>query len=202
MSPDFKYFHWAIPKPDQPFYGLYDVFDNHLFLLSDDFEMVWKLKKLVKSKIILDIIDFSQQIDIVQNKIDNSVVEKWGLESTPYQLFRDLRSLSDEFQNKDSYKNHYLISNCNIIQNNVIMDDFKTDLQKQLFFFYYCLKQSTEYNSNELNKFMNTHLLLIAELSESFNDAKNKLLGFSFITHKKDAEFLLHFLRGEKLLYE
>jgi hypothetical protein len=202
MNTDFEHFHWSIPELDQPLYGLYDLFDNHLFLLSYDFETVWELKKLVKSKIILDIVDFSHQIDVVQDKIDNSVVEKWGLESTPYQLFRDLRSMSDEFQNKDLYKNHHLISNCNIVQTNVIMDDFKIDLQKQLFFFYYCLKQATEFESDEFNKFINTHLLSIAELSESYSDAKNKLLDFSFITNKKDAEFLLRFLKGEKLLYE
>lgn len=202
MNTEFRYFHWAVPKSDRPLYGLYDLFDNHLFLLSYDFEIVWKLKKLVKSKIILDIIDFSQHIDTVQNKIDNSVVEKWGLESTPYQLFRDLRSLSDEFQNKDLYKNHHLINNCDITQNNIAMDDFKTDLQQQLFFLHYCLKQATEYNCDEFNEFMSRHLLSIAELAESYSDAKNKLLDFSFITNKKDAEFLLRFLHGEKLLYE
>jgi hypothetical protein len=202
MNTDFKYFHWAIPKPDQPLYGLYDLFDNHLFLLSYDYETIWKLKKLVKSKIILDIVDLSDQTNNIQHTIDNSVVEKWGLESTPNELFQDLRSLSGEFQNKDLYKNHYLISDCNIIQNNVVMDDFKINLQKQLFFFYYCLKHSTKFNSDEFSKFMNRHLLSIAELSESYNDAENKLLDFSSITNKQDAKFLLHFLQGENLLYE
>jgi hypothetical protein len=198
MNTKFKYFHWAIPKPDQSLYGLYDVFDNHLFLLSYDYDTIWELKKLVKSKIILDIVDFSEQIDVVQDKIDNSVVENWGLEFPPYQLFRDLRTLAPEFQNKELYKNHNIINDCKISQTNVVMDNFKIDLQQQLFFFHYCLFQAK--CNDKSSTFMSEYLLSIAELSESYIDAENTFL--ESITNKKDAEFLLHFLSKEKLIYE
>lgn len=200
MNTEFKHFHWSMPLQGQSLYGLYDLFDNHMFLLSYDFDTVWQLKKLMKSKVVLDIIDFSDQIADLEEKIDNSVVEKWGLENPPYGLFQDLKSASGEFQDKDLYKNHYLINDCKLIETDIDMDNFKLDLQQQLFFFHRCLYQAK--NAHNCNEFMIEYLLEIAELSESYEEANDKFLNFLSITKESDVISLLAFLKGEKLFYE
>ena len=133
MNTEFRYFHWAMPEPDHELYGLYDVFDNQLLLLTYDFDIAWQLKNIIKSKIILEIVDFSNQINTISEKIDNSIVETWGLSHTPTHLFQDIRSLSDSYRDKTKYCQDILIKDVEIAKNNVEFDTFKQDLQQQLF---------------------------------------------------------------------
>jgi hypothetical protein len=202
MDIEFKYFHWAIPKPGQELYGLYDLFDNHLFLLSYDFETVWELKRFIKSKSILEIVDFSDQIDDIHEKIDNSVVEKWGVTNPLRHLFGDVKSLSDAFQDKPQYRQKFMIKNPVINENNFVMDDYKKDLQKQIFFLHYCLFQANNAYKYDKDSFFYEHLLTSAELGESYMGVIDKFLDISQMEDKDKQSVVLKFMKSEGLLYE
>jgi hypothetical protein len=198
MSPDFEYFHWAMPEPDHELYGLYDVFDNQLLLLTYDFDVAWQLKNFIKSKIILEIVDFSNQISAISEKIDNSIVETWGLNCIPTHLFQDIRSLSDSYRDKTEYCQNILIKDFEIVKNNIKVDNFKKDLQQQLFFFHYCLLQA----KNDTNTIVQKQVLISAELCESYMDAKDRFLNLSSVADKNDIVPMLYFLIRENILYE
>jgi hypothetical protein len=204
MSPDFEYFHWAMPEPDHELYGLYDVFDNQLLLLTYDFDVAWQLKNFIKSKIILEIVDFSNQISAISEKIDNSIVETWGLNCIPTHLFQDIRSLSNSYRDKTEYCQDILIKDVEIVKNNVEFDTFKQDLQQQLFFFHYYLFQANNVQKYNKDSFFYKHLLRAAELSESYQDCLDRFLNISHMC-KQDPDFLLTFLKfikHENLMYE
>jgi hypothetical protein len=202
MHTDFKYFHWAMPKKGCELYGLYDVFDNQLLLLTYDFEVVWQLKNIIKSKIILEIVDFSNQISAVYEKIDNSIVETWGLNSTPTHLFQDIRSLSDSYRDKTRYRQDVLIRDFEIVKNNVEFDTFKEDLQHQLFFFHYCLFQANNQYQYSNDSFFYKHLLKSAELGESYQDCLDKFIDISYINQQDPDSVILQFMNAENLMYE
>lgn len=202
MNTEFKYFHWAMPKKDCDLYGLYDVFDNQLLLLTYDFEVVWQLKNIIKSKIILEIVDFSNQISAVYEKIDNSIVETWGLSNTPTHLFQDIRSLSDSYRDKTRYRQDVLIRDFEIVKNNVEFDTFKQDLQQQLFFFHYCLFQANNQYQYSKDSFFYKHLLKSAELGESYQDCLDKFIDISYIDQQDPDSAILQFMNAENLMYE
>jgi len=202
MDTKFKYFHWAIPKPDQELYALYDLFDNQLLLLGEDFQTIWNLKTLIKSKTLLEIVDFSNQVNQIDGKLDNSVVERWGLNNPPALLFQDVRSMSTVYTEPSQYRERFIIKNVDLLETNYLMDDFKQDLQKQLFFFYYCLHQS--YNEYKLNSssWLFKHLLRSAELGTCYQHVLDLFLDISYFDQHDPESDVLYFLRGENLLYE
>jgi hypothetical protein len=202
MNTEFKYFHWAIPKVDHELYGLYDLFDNHLFLLSYDFETIWELKRYIKSKTILEIVDFSDQIEDIKNKVDNSVVEKWGITNPPRHLFGDVKSLSDAYIDKILHQQKFVIKNPELMPNNFDMDDYKIDLQKQIFFLHYCLYQALNVYQFDKNSFFYEHLLKSAELSESYDDLMNIFLDISDMGDRDKQSTMLSYMKNESLLYE
>jgi hypothetical protein len=202
MHTDFKYFHWAMPEQGCGLYGLYDVFDNQLLLLTYDFDIAWQLKNIIKSKIILEIVDFSNQINAISEKIDNSIVETWGLSRTPTHLFQDIRSLSNSYRDKTKYRQDILIKDFEIAKNNVEFDTFKQDLQQQLFFFHYCLSQAKNFCDSDTNIVVQKQILISAELCESCMDAIDRFLNLSFVADKNDIVPMLYFLTREKILYE
>lgn len=202
MNSEFKYFHWSVPSRDKELYGLYDVFDNRLLLLTYDFNVVWQLKNLIKSKIILEIVDFANQISAVSEKIDNSIVETWGLGVIPAHLFQDIRSLSDSYRDKTRYRQDILIKDFEIVKNNIELDSFKTDLQHQLFFFHYCLFQANNVYQYNQDSFFYKHLLTSAELGESCQDCLNKFIDISQVGQQDPESTVLQFMKNENLLYE
>jgi hypothetical protein len=204
MDTKFKYFHWAMPEQDHELYGLYDVFDNQLLLLTYDFEVAWQLKNIIKSKIVLEIVDFSNQISAISEKIDNSIVETWGLNSTPTHLFQDIRSLSDLYRDKTKYCQDILIKDFEIAKNNAEFDTFKKDLQQQLFFFHYYLFEANNTLKYAKDSFFYKHLLRAAELGESYQNCLDRFLNLSHMC-KQDPDFLitfLKFIKRENLMYE
>lgn len=197
MNTDFKYFHWAIPKADCELYGLYDVFDNQLLLLTYDFDVAWQLKTFIKSKIVLEIVDFSSHIDLVTEKIDNSIVETWGLSSFPTHVFQDIK-----YRDKTKYRQDSLIRDFKIVKNNVEFDDFKKDLQQQLFFFHYCLLQANNEYRFDKDSFFYEHLLRSAELGESYQGCIDTFVDISYIRHQDPESVVLKFMKTENLAYE
>jgi hypothetical protein len=204
MDTKFKYFHWAMPELNKQLYGLLDVFDNQLLLLTYEFDIAWQLKNLIKSKIVLEIVDFSNQVETVNEKIDNSIVETYGLCDIPAHLFQDLRFLSDSYRDKTKYCQDILIKDFAIVKNNTKFDDFKKDLQQQLFFFHHYLVKANNAQKYDKDSFFYKHLLRSAELGESYQDCLDRFLNISHMC-KQDPDFLftfLKFIKHENLMYE
>jgi hypothetical protein len=197
MNTDFKYFHWVIPKPDCELYGLYDVFDNQILLLTYDFDIAWQLKTFIKSKIVLEIVDFSTQIDSVIDQIDNSIVETWGLSSFPTHVFQDIK-----YRDQTRYLQDGVIRDFKIVKNNAEFDNFKKDLQQQLFFFHHCLFQATNVYRYSQDSFFYEHLLRSAELGESYQGCIDTFVDISYIQKQDPDSVVLKFMKTENLAYE
>ena len=86
-----------------------------------------------------------------------------------------------------------------LIETNVELDSFKQDLQKQLFFFHYCLSKMPNM-SEHVWKFF----LTAAELSVDFDQAINMVLDLTTIDSKdkQTREDMYKFLRMSGLFYE
>lgn len=197
MNADFKYFHWAIPKPECELYGLLDVFDNQLLLLTYDFDVAWQLKTFIKSKIVLEIVDFSTHIDSVIDKIDNSIIETWGLSSFPTHVFQDVK-----YRDQTRYLQDSMIRDFKIVKNHAEFDNFKKDLQQQLFFFHHCLFQANNQYQFSQDSFFYKHLLTAAELGESYQDCIDKFVDISYIRKQDPDAVILRFIKSENLAYE
>ena len=199
MSPNFEYFFWAIPEPDKPLYALYDLFDNHFVIQSHEYELLFKLRKLFESKTSLDIVELSGVSGVIENQLtDNSVIENWGISQVEKYLYSDITLTKKRFGPEDYYK-VYVIKNPMLIETNVELDSFKQDLQKQLFFFHYCLSKMPNM-SEHVWKFF----LTAAELSVDFDQAINMVLDLTTIDSKdkQTREDMYKFLRMSGLFYE
>jgi hypothetical protein len=202
MDTKFKYFHWAIPKSDCEWYGLYDVLDNQFFLLTYDFDIAWQTKQYIKSKTILEIVDFSTQSSVNQIDIDNSVIEHWGLDSVPTNLFQDPSSQSTRYFTQDLYRQSYMIKDISICENKLVMTDFKKDLQTQIFFLHYCLWQAKHERNYRQDSIFYQHLLTAIELGQNYSDVLNRFLNFKESINEELCNIMIEFLRAEGMTYE
>lgn len=196
MSPEFEYFSWGTIEDTRPSFALFDALDNHLMMISEKYINLYHLKKLLKSKTILEIVDLS---NVQSGLIDNSVVESWGMEHREDALFGNIRMLFIATSTPDMYFKRMVIKNSNLVRSNVVFDDFKTDLQKQIFFLYYCIDIWIERfpDNNHIYK----HIERATLLSKSYDDAVEQILTVSS-TDEQEAQDLLDFLRSAGLYYE
>ena len=202
MNSEFRYFHWAIPSQDKELYGLYDVFDNQLLLLTYDFDIAWQLKNFIRSKIILAIVDFSNQLDSDSLDLDNSVIENWGLEIVPKNVIQDPPSQTVRYSSQDLYRETYMIKNTLVCKNNFALDEFKTDLQKQIFFLHYCLWQAKHERRYHKKSIFYQHLLTAIELGINYFDVLDKFLNFKECINDELCDVMLNFLVAERLTFE
>ena len=197
MTPDFEYFSWGFPAKDKPLFALYDNFDNHFMILSYDHAQLFLVRKLIRSKTLLDIVELTNVPDLVeQNLLDNSVIENWGLESVHHALFDDAAPRRRNQNDSDSFYNSLTIKDptLKIVESN--FDEFKLDLQKQLFFLKYCLE-------NTKSDFVVDQLREAVELGKDYTDTVDRFLDLSSIASNKHIyREMLAFLRSSSLYYE
>lgn len=196
MQSTFKYFFWGSPVEETPLFALYDVFDNHFMIQSYNYSHLFAIRKLIRSKTVLDIVELTNVPNLLENNlIDNSVVENWGLESMHIDLFRDA---TPRWKNQNDEKIFYetaVIKDPVLKQVDSKFDDFKIDLQKQIFFIHYCLETT---NSNNVKN----HLQKSIELGKNYNDVIDKFLNFSDINDLESKQDMFYFLRFNNLFYE
>jgi hypothetical protein len=197
MDTSFKYFHWAIPTPDQPLYALYDVFDNHLILQSYDYNRLFCIKTLFRSKTILDIVKLSNVPDLIEkNLIDNSVVEKWGVDTPMAEFFVDCSPGWAGHNDAEAYYQiHIAESNIQLTESQTVFDTFKIDLQKQLFFAHHCL-------TFDPNPTVLTHFASAVSLGVNYSDVVDQFLDLTTITNREVKRDLIDFLKVTCLFYE
>jgi len=197
MDTKFEYFHWAVPKPDQPLYALYDVFDNHFMMQHYSYEHLFTVRKLFKSKTTLDIVRLSDIPGLVdKNLIDNSVIEKWGIANPITEFFTDGRpSWSGHTDAEAYYQVHIAQSNIQLTQSQVVFDDFKFDLQKQLFFVHHCL-------TFDLKPTVLSHLATAVSLGINHDDVVNRFLDLTTIVDRQIMHDTIDFLKVSCLFYE
>jgi hypothetical protein len=196
MTSEFEYFFWASPAEGQPLFALYDAFDNHMMIQSYDHACLFAVRKLIRSKTILDIVELTNIPNLVSNNlIDNSVIENWGLESVHNDLFRDA---TPRWKNQHDSAIFYKTAT---VKDPVLQaveskfDNFKHNLQQQIFFIYYCLENNPTDN-------VKAHLQQAVELGTDYADTVDRFLNFTNITDKTVLQDMIAFLRTTGLFYE
>ena len=87
MSPDFEHFFWGNPGEVESTFMLIDGLENRFLIQSYDHELLYKLTKIMSSKISLNVLDLTHtNISSTESITDNSVIENWGLENPPSAL--------------------------------------------------------------------------------------------------------------------
>lgn len=193
MNTDFEYFFWGIPVADKPAFALFDVFDNHFMLLSDRHDQLFAIRNLFRSKCVLDIVELtSAQCELV----DNSVIENWGLTQNTLiensNLFGDINFRWTQNNIVTEFYEQSTVKNPTLQQTNIKFDNFKTDLQQQLFFAYYCVNENAPTD----------HLQQSIELGVNYADTVERFLDLTGITDKNKMLDMLLFLRRASLFYE
>lgn len=196
MSPDFEYFLWANPTPDQPLFALYDSFDNHFFIQSYNYHNIFELRELIRSKTVLDIVELTNVSALFDNNlIDNSVIESWGLSSIHKDLFRDATPRWKNQHDADIFFKTAVIKDPIIEQSSYKFDSYKLDLQKQIFFIHHCL----QITKSDLVK---KHLSYSVSLGVDYLDVVDKFFNFSNVDDSEIRQQMLYFLRSNGLFYE
>lgn len=205
MTPDFKYFHWGLLDTEtskSPLFALYDHFDNHLMIQSDDYGILFQLKQLIKSKTMLDLIEITRPSKA--NNIDNSVIENWGLTKSIDLFSADITSRS-MINNDPAEYAKTMIRNPSLSEVDSKFDDFKLDLQKQIFFIYHCLyiikQQGYSFIENGADGVISV-LQDAVGISENYKDLLDKLLDIQHITDKTLFHNMIIFLNLAELFYE
>lgn len=193
MTPESKFFFWGIPNEGEKTYALLDGLDNHFYLTCNNFDLLYQLVRLLRSKIILEIVELPES-----HTLDNTVIHKWGIANTPDWVYADVRSSKKYNDNKDKYYKFATLKNHALVETNVNIDAFKADMQEQIFLFYHCVHALQARQSDALVR----RLRLVVGLSESYNDALDKLLNFNDITDKQMFSEMSVFIRTAGLFYE
>jgi hypothetical protein len=170
MNSDFKYFDWGISTHTS--YALLDGLDNHFYLMSDNFEYLHRVMHLMKSKIVLEIVELPED-----HNIDNSVVANWGLEKQPDVVFADILSGRKFSGNMVRYREWGVIRNEPICETHVVFDSFKQDLQQQIFFVNHCnrfIKQDSVKDRLQYSLGMGQTLDEVIDLFLDFDDIKDR----------------------------
>jgi hypothetical protein len=204
MKSDFRfYFHGN--DTDLALWGLLDTVDNHFMIQSNDLESLYETRRLIRSKTLLEIASMDQDretvwIDENNNQhcvptTDNEVIERWGVADSSRMFrvdpltssaFAKLNTKSAYFQNIPSVK---------LQQTSVPFDNFKLDLQKQIFLFYTCAQVCQ--NFCEITPWIEK----IAQLSCSYDHAVEMMLNFELCDRKLQGT-ALKLLAKTQMLYE
>jgi hypothetical protein len=199
MNTDFKYFFWGVPQDKKCLYAVYDFYDNHFFLLSDDYQKLYRLIRLFDSKCTLDIVEI--EVDSAwsgDNLIDNSVAMQWGLKEDirPDYFYNDVHFYKKRF-NSEQYYNRWVLKNQTLVNHSKQLDSYKQDLQEQIFFFYHCLSFVTKENATVLVE----KLKHAIGCGKDYEHAKDLLVNFNNFD-RASRQTLMDFLRTAELFYE
>lgn len=192
MSPDFEYFFRATPDPAKDMYALYDVLDGHFLIQSDNYDNLYRLMIYIWSKTNLEI------VKLPKSNLDNSQIEQWYIKNLLPKWYNDPHHIKRHF-NLKRHRDQWTIQNIILAKRtNFLFDEFKTDLQKQLFFFYHCIDLlNQDFDSNLANM-----ILRAMELCTNYNDAKDIMLDSISISSQDSRMKIYTFLRRIGLFYE
>lgn len=199
MSPEFKYFDWAIPLEGKPTFALYDVFDQHFMIQSREYNRMEQLRDFFKSKTALEIVKFET------TTTNNSGIERWKITNVDSELYGDImRVYRDDTDWSLQKKPQQIIEHPELAYNDTVFDEFKLDLQKQIFFINHCLELLHRYlhHSPVAIEQVEAFILDAVEQSKSYEDTVNRVLNFNQITNKHEMTSMIRFLRVTGLFYE
>jgi hypothetical protein len=169
-------------------------------MLSDNYKLLFAVKQIIKTKAVYNIVDLTG-VDILTKAsvIDNSCADQWGLKSAPEALYGDINFRWLQNTNADEHYQYMTIKNPTLKPFlKSPLDDFKIDIQKQLFFIYYCVNKI---NADEGDAIL-THLRNAVNLGINYEDTVDRFLDLSSIVDKSKMENMLMFLRHSSLFYE
>jgi hypothetical protein len=192
MSPDFEYFFRATPDPSKDMYALYDVLDGHFLIQSDNYDNLYRLMMYIRSKTYLEI------AKLPKSNLDNSQIEQWYIKKLPNEWFNDPHPVKRQF-NPTRHRDVWTIKNI-ILGKHVdfTLDEFKTDLQKQLFFFYHCI----DLLNQDFDSDLASVIIRTMELCTTYNDAIDVMLDSISISSPEGRLGVYTFLRRTGLFYE
>jgi hypothetical protein len=192
MSPDFEYFFRATPDPSKDMYALYDVLDGHFLIQSDNYDNLYRLMIYIWSKTKLDI------VKLPKSNLDNSQIDQWYIKNLPPEWFNDPHYGKRQF-NLKRHRDQWTIQNITLgKRTNFLFDEFKTDLQKQLFFFYHYI----DFLNQDFDSNLADMILRAVELCTNYNDAKDTMLDSISISSQDSRMKIYTFLRRTGLFYE
>jgi hypothetical protein len=194
MNPKFEYYFQADPVSSKPMYALYDVLDKHFMIQSSDYNVLYRLMYNMRSKTCLEIAKIPSD-----KPINNSNIEQWQISNLPQKWFGDLVGYERQW-NPTEYHNTYAIQHPDMIiePNSVIFDEFKKDLQKQIFFFYYCF----EFIEKTPSELISGIVLKSIEQSNNYDNILDIMLDDVPIVTQQDRVDFYNFIRQVGLCYE
>lgn len=197
MDPNFKFFYSGVCEDDQPIYGLVDLIDNHFMIQSHDADKLFEVKELIKSKTRLEIVDLSKyRYNTDGTRItDNWVIEQWGVDLDKINVRVDPLT-SARFANaneKETYISN--IPTVDIKLTNLDFDEYKQDLQKQIFFIYFFVAR------NRFGDLAKLHVKKIIQCSSCYDEMLSKFLDVDTAPLEVQTQ-ILFFLSRVKLMYE
>lgn len=196
MKKDFEYFFWSTPESGEELFALYDLFDNHLMMQSFSYDYLFTIRTLFKSKTMLDVVNLSKIENLVEhNLIDNSVVENWGIKSPATDMYTDARPRWAGHSDAEAYRKHTENNVVELIEVDSNFDEFKRDLQKQIFFAHFCL-------TIEPTELVLSHLHTAIGLGIDYEDTVDKFVNLTNIVDRQTRVEMLHFLKKSNLFYE
>jgi hypothetical protein len=146
---------------------------------------------------MLDIVKLSDVPNLIEkNLIDNSVIENWGIANPIAELFTDSRpSWPGHTDEQTYYQIHIADSTIQITPSCAVFDDFKIDLQKQLFFAHHCL-------TFDPKPTVLSHFATAVSLGVDYNDVVDRFLDLTTIDNRQVMHDVIDFLKVTCLFYE
>jgi len=196
MISNYKYFSWCLPDPTRNLYALYDVLDNHFMLMSYEYTWLFQIRALFKSKTTLDIIKLTDVPGLrEQNLLDNTVVHRWGLTKIDSAFFTDNQPRSRGQTDADAYHDRIKNLTVDLVETCAPWDDFKQNLQQQLFFAHHCV-------SFEPTPAVLRHLEQAIGLGQNDTEVVDRFLNFVSIDDRQIRTELLIFLKKANMFYD
>lgn len=186
MTPEFDYFFWGLSHNRS--YALFDGLDNHFYMVNDNFELLYNLSLLLKSKIMLEI------VELPETDLDNTVIHQWGMSNRPDWVYADVFTFKKYYGDSTNYYRYAVIRNADLVETKVEFDPFKQDVQKQIFLLYNCIQHQP---SEDILK----RLRLASSMCTSYDDLLNQIVDVSDILDKELLMDYMNFLRKAGLFY-
>lgn len=193
MNPTFEYYFQADPDISKPMYALYDVMDKHFVIQSQDYLVLYRLIESVRSKTNLEMVVMPYCKDIT-----NANIEQYYIKNLHPKWFGDLVNFYKG--NPQKHLDKWSIADPGMIidLNHVEFDQYKSDLQKQLFCFYHFL-EFVEKNPSELVERL---IMNCIQHSKDYASVIDTLLNEIHIDSQQDRATFYKFLTHTSLFYE
>jgi len=194
MDSTFEYFFQAEPSKSMPMYALYDVMDKHFMLQSTDYTVLHKLMIAMRSKTNLEMAVLPYKADM-----SNANIEKFYIKNLHPKWMGDLVNFYKQPDPEKHLAKWAIVDpEMQIELTQTHFDSYKTDLQKQLFFFYYCLSFLKKHPSDLVEKLITNSIWY----SKNYSEVVDCLLNSVAIHSQQDRAMFHKFLTQTGLFYE